>query len=536
MSRRTTSAVRVIVGVAVLAVVSAGCQSSSGDGPARAETGSVGTYQSGLINIDESGSPQRGGTLTFGAYSEPALLDPSHTIVAGSTGGTEMAAIFDELMRFDEASGQVVPQLAESLTPSDDFTTWTLRLRDGVRFSDGTPLNAEAVVHSINRYVTNGGDDAALWKLNVKDMSADGERSVVFRLSTKWPTFDSLFTLGVGQVVAASSDAGKEFTPIGAGPYTFESRAPQENVILKANPDYWQGAPAISRLTFSYLNDPNVTYDSFKNRSLQMAFLSDAATVDEALAAKTPGYLQMVSLGTMAIINAEEGHPGHDVRVRRAIQLAVDPDVVSQRATGGAGVSSSDLFPGSSQWHSDEARGLPYDPEKAKQLVAAAKADGFDGKITYLAASSASGRAAGVAYKAFLDAAGFDATVKVAPSITDIVTAVAIDGSYDMSTWGFSWREVGPFARMFATSHSRGNLGAGSATSPELDALIEKFQAAESPEDQKQIMADIQTEWNKVVPALIVGPKAEFNMWQPEVHGVKSDSNTIVLFDKAWVA
>lgn len=536
MSSRRTSAVRAFVGVVVLVTVTAGCQSSGSDGAPRVATGSVGKYASGLINIDDSGSPQKGGTLSFGAYSEPAVLDPSHTIVAGSTGGTEMAAIFDELMRYDEASGKVVPQLAESLTPSPDFTTWTLGLRNGVTFSDGTPFDAAAVVHSIDRYVANGGDDAAIWKANVTTTTADGDHSVVFTLNKKWPSFDFLFTLGVGQIVAAASDKGGAFTPIGAGPYTFKSRAPQENLILQANPNYWGGEPAISQLTFSYLNDPNVTYDSFTSNNIQMAFISDAATVDKALAAKTPGYLQMVSLGTMAIINAGQGHPGSDARVRQAIQLAIDPEVISQRATGGSGVSSSDLFPGSSQWHSDAVHGLAYDPAKAKELLAAAKADGYDGKITYLASNSASAQATGVAYKAFLDAVGFDTTVKVAASVTDIVNAVAINRSYDMSTWAFSWREVGPFARMFATSDSQGNLGAGSATSPELDSLIEQFQGAETLDDQQKIMAEIQTEWNKIVPALIVGPKAEFNMWQPAVHGVKSDSNTIVLFDKAWVA
>ncbi|MFD1247425.1 ABC transporter substrate-binding protein [Nocardioides ginsengisoli] len=535
MSTRRTSTMRMLVAAVALTTLATGCQAAGGSDEHDGAPRTVDRYQSGLVNIDDSGSPKKGGSLTFGAYSEPTALDPSHTIVAGSTGGDEMAAIFDELMRYDEESGKVVPQLAKSLSHSDDFTTWTLGLRDGVDFTDGTPLDAAAVAHSIERYVANGGDDAAIWKRNVTDTATPDDHTVVFTLARPWPSFEFLLTLGVGQIVAASSDAGGEFTPIGAGPYVLKSRSPQENLVLEANPHYWGGEPAISTVTFSYLNDPNVTYESFTADEIQMGFVNDAAVVDKALRAKSPGYLQMVSLGTMGIINAKEGHPGADPRVRRAIQLAVDPKVYSKRVTGGVGVASSDLFPGSSAWHTDGVGGLPYDPAEAKKLVAAAKADGFDGKITYLAASSASGKAAGVALKALLDAVGFDTTVKVATTITDIVTAVAVEGSYDMATWSFSWREVGPFARMFATSSSQGRLGAGSATSPELDALIDRFQGAATHEEQRTIMAEIQRVWNDLVPALIMGPKAELTMWRPSVHGVKSNSNTIVLLDQAWV-
>lgn len=538
--RPTRQACGAVAATLALTLVLAGCQSSgSGDGSGGEEsggsTGSVGEYRNGLINVEEGGDPQRGGTLTFGAYSEPATLDPGQTIVSGSTGGNEMAAIYDVLMRYDEESGEIVPQLAESLESSEDAQTWTLTLRGDVDFSDGTPLDAEAVVASIERYVEAGGDDAAIWELNVDQMSVEDDRTVVFELNKPWPTFDFLFTLGVGQIVAEASDQGEEFTPIGAGPYVFESRSPQESVVLSANPDYWQGEPMISELTFSYLNDPSVIYDSFTSDAIDMAFVRDAEVVEEALNEETSGYLQMLSLGTMAIINAEEGRPGSDVRVRRAIQLAIDPEVVAERTTGGAGVASSDLFPELSKWHSTQERGLPHDPDQASELVAEAKADGFDGKITYLASGSPSGRETGVAYKASLDAVGFDTTVDVATSVTDVVNAVAIEGTYDMSTWAFSWREDGPFARMFATSSSKGNLGAGSATSPELDDLIDQVQQAENDEEKAEVMADIQAEWNEIVPALVLGPTAELTMWRPDVHGVKTDTNTIVLFDQAWI-
>ena len=239
--RRRTRSARlshtVLATAATLALLTS-CASSE-DAEKRASGPTVGAFAPGLVNIPDEGDVVEGGTLTFGSYAEPLELDPVKTIVAGTTGGTEMAAVYDVLMRWDEDEQAVVPQLAESLTPDEDHTTWTLTLRPDVAFSDGTVLDAEAVRWSIQRYLDQGGHDAAVWSHNVEQMEVTSDLSVELTLARPWPSFDALLTTGIGMVVARSSDAGKQFTPVGAGPFVLEDRAPQERMTFAANPDYF---------------------------------------------------------------------------------------------------------------------------------------------------------------------------------------------------------------------------------------------------------------------------------------------------------
>src|SRR5690606_35477806 len=118
--------------------------------------------------------------------------------------------------------------------------------------------------------------------------------------------------------------------------------------------------------------------------AVSMAMLRDPIVVEEALADEVPGYLQMVGLGMTALIIATEGRPGDDVRVRQAIQMAIDPELVNDRANEGAGVPSSALFPETSSLTQDGVEGLAHDPDAARALVEEAKADGFDGKTGYV--------------------------------------------------------------------------------------------------------------------------------------------------------
>lgn len=520
--------------LAVLAVAAllASCADTSSD--TKNDSGAESTYETGLVNIADAGDPVKGGSITFGAFSEPAVLDPAQTIVAGSTGGLEMAAVYDVLMRWDSAENKVVPQLAESLEPNEDFTEWTLKLRPDVKFSDGSVLDSAAVKYSIERYVEAGADEAKLWTGNLKKMETPDPTTVVFELSKTWPSFDYLLTTGSGMIVSKSSDKGGKFTPVGAGAFTLGQVRPQEKMTLEANPGYWDGAPNLEKVEIVYLNAPATTRDSFEAGDIDLGFLRDPDLVDKQLDAKTAGYLNMVSLGNVVVINASEGRPGEDPRVRQAMHMAIDPKLINNRTYDGAGVSSNEIFPDYSVWHT-ETDALPYDPEAAKKLVEEAKADGFDGKVSYLDSSDPASRESGLAIKASLDAVGFDVTLNLVRSIQDQIVAVAVEGNYDIAGWGISWREAGPFGRMYATLHSDGNLSVGMPTSPELDALIEEFQGAATIEDQKAVVSKIQEQWNEQVPALVFGPTPEFLMFGDDVHGVVDTTNSMVLLDEAWV-
>lgn len=528
--------VTAVAGAVVLAMALSGCGTSPS---ASSDPGAVKptiSYQVGFVGSQpEPGTPVNGGEITFGAYSEAAVLDPTKTIAAASTGGIEMAAIYDVLMRWDAATDAVVPQLAQSLQASPDHQSWTLKLRPGVLFSDGTTLDSAAVAWSIQRYVTKKGDEARLWSRNVTAVETPDPLTVVFTLRAPWPGFSFMLTTGPGMIVARSSDAAERFKPVGAGAFTLSGYRPREETVLAARPGYWGGKPHLNRIRVSYIPDPTALYDSFVGGSLNLGVSREPQVVSEALTANTAGYLNPVSLGNVAVVNAAPGRPGADPRVRQAMQLALDVNGIDQRAFTGSGLASSAVFPPFSQWHNDVAP-LGHDPARARTLLAAAKADGFNGRVGYLTYATPSRRAISLAVKALLESVGFRVDIEEVPTVSEQITRVAVNRDYDVAGWGMSWREAGPYARMFATLHSQGNATAGVATSPEMDTLIDQVQAAEGKAAQLQVMGRIQALWNTQVPALVFGASPELVMWGDTVHGVVGTSNSTVLLADAWVA
>jgi peptide/nickel transport system substrate-binding protein len=531
--RRTIS---VVAGTVVLATTLAACGTSSTPSSPSDAPPAASSYRVGTVGPQQdAGTPVDGGRLTFGAYSEAGVLDPAKTIAAGTTGGIEMAAVYDVLMRWDAASDTVVPQLAESLTASADHRTWTLTLRPGVTFSDGSPLDSGAVRSSIDRYVTRKGDEASLWSRNVTGLATPDPRTVVFSLGAAWPTFDFLLTTGPGMIVGRGSDAAGGFTPIGAGPFTLQSYRPKEETILAARKDYWGGAPHLDSVRVVYVADPVASYESFTQGSTTMSLTRDPQVVSEAMAANTSGYLNPVSLGNVAVINSAPGRPGADPRVRQAMQLALDVDAIDQRAFKGSGLASSAIFPPFSQWHNDVAP-LGHDADRARELLSQARADGYNGTVKYLTYASQARQDIALSVKAMLESVGFTVETEVLPTVGQQISRVAVNKDYDVAGWGMSWREAGPYGRMFATLHSQGNATVGVATSPEMDALIEQFQTAGTKDAQREVMGRIQQQWNTQVPALVYGAVPEMVMWSSTVHGPLGTSNSMVLLDKAWVS
>ena len=159
-------------------------------------------------------------------------------------GGIELTALYDTLMRYNPDTGQFEPRLAQSLTANADNTQWTLKLRPGVTFTDGSPLDSAAVVASMKRHIDKKSRSLSLVQ-PIKEFQTPDAETVVFVLAA--PVGQLPVRPGVGtrhDHQPGGGDEGGRLVPDqsgrrGAGPFIFDSFKPNESITLKRNPDYW---------------------------------------------------------------------------------------------------------------------------------------------------------------------------------------------------------------------------------------------------------------------------------------------------------
>ncbi|WP_161962485.1 ABC transporter substrate-binding protein [Nocardioides speluncae] len=493
-------------------------------------------YGAGLVgDTEDERDPVEGGTLTFADYSEARSLDPTQTIATGASGGTALAAVYDVLVRYDDAAGKYEPWLAKAITPNKDSTQWVLDLRPGVKFSDGTDLDARAVTASIERYIDNGGSDSALLQKNVTSMEPSDDHTVVFTLARPWSTFPRILAMGAGMIVAPAASQGTDFRPIGAGPFELQDYAPSEELVLRARSDYWRGKPHLATLRFVWLAGGRPNLENLVAGGADLTLLREPDVVLDARKEDIAGFMTPLSLGTTLWINNREGRPGLDVRVRQAIAYAMDPELYVERAFKGAGMPTKDLFGPQSRWHSDVAA-PSVDADRASELVEAAKADGFDGELTFVGGASPTGRSEALVTKAMLEDVGFKVELDLLTNIADRIQRLYVERDFDIAIGSASVSEADPFHQLHDTLASDSMLNLTGYASPEMDAALTRVQGASGQPNRAAAIQDLERLWHEDVPAVNLATGATFIAWNQDVHGVKPNAEYMMLFGEAWRA
>ena len=282
-----------------------------------------------------------------------------------------LEALFDPLVR-RRRDGSYAPALAESWRLGDDARAWTFQLKPGLKFHDGSPLDAEAVAYSIRRMqrpdvgATLGAP--AVWGQYLSGASIVVEDRATVSVTTEAPTADLLDILSSGYVLPpALADArGFRDAPIGSGAYRCITAGAGE-IRMAANPDWHGGAVAHDEIVWRQEPDADAR---------AAAVARGDAHVATRLPHDAPGaqvYRDPVAI--IFILNAARG-PFADARVRRAVNLAIDRRRVLARAVDGAAAPLHG-FVGRGQWGADAAMEMPYDPAAARRLLAdAGYADG----------------------------------------------------------------------------------------------------------------------------------------------------------------
>jgi len=478
--------------------------------------------------------------LTMGTAIEATSLDPTVSRGTGVTGGTELISIYDSLMRWNPDTQEFEPRMATKLEPNDDYTEWTLTLRDGIRFGNGDPLDAAAVKASIERFqVPDSKSRWASLSRNIASMATPDDRTVVFTLTDPWATFPYLMAHEIGMPVnvkvveqLGAEAFGRLPKGAGAGPFEPVSFAPGEGIVMDGKDDYWGGPVCIDRLRFVTIPGAQGTYDAFKNGELDVAWMRDPKVLAEA---KDDGfgYLEtQQNAGALLMMNGKPGHPTSDVNVRKAVAHAIDPEVLNQRVYAGTGYTTDAIFGPVSRLYTID--GPSYDPDEAKRLLDAAKAGGYDGRIKLVSTNDPQASDLVVAVEGLLEAVGFDVEVDNQKNTNQMI-AQAAAGDFDVVGYGLNIDESSPWMKLDSHLNSKAPANYWGLDDRELDEAILATKRAPDTDTLKAATRRLQERWNEIVPGAIYSTIMETVIWHPEVKGIEITQEANVLLAGAYV-
>lgn len=512
--------------------------SSSTGSSAPAEQSKV---KQGLVGPEDKATPVKGGTLNFAVYAWTSGLDPAVSTGSGTSGGIELGAIYDELMKYDITTGKYEPQLAESLESDAEGKVWTLKLKANTKFTDGTPLDAAAVEFSLKRHLELKSRHAGL-VANIETYEVKDPQTLVMTLKSPWTGFPFVLAYGPGQIVsptAVQKQGNEDFNknPVGAGPFMLERYAPGEEIILKANPEYVNGAPNLDGVRFSSLNGAQAVLDGLNSGDIGAGFIREAAVAKKALDADYRGALTVQNLGAVILMNQGRNDKDvitRDVRVRKAIALATNPVVIDQRTDQGTGYPTKSLFGASSKWETKSS--IEYNLEEAKKLVDEVKKEkGWDGSIKYSCINAPTRITQAVTFAAMLDAAGFKTTIDNNKTIGELTAQVQVQGEYELACWGMNAGDDSPYIALSQHLASTSPGNASGYKNPDFDALIGQLRTVKDAAEEQAVLNKLQELADKDIPTVPYGAVPELVAFGKNTHGIVPTVKSQVLLDKAFI-
>ena len=342
----------------------------------------------------KSDAPRAEGTIIYARGDHTDSLDPPSTEWGGSA--KIMVNVFETLVSFSDDGIDLVPRLAERWERSEDGKTWTFHLRKGVKFHDGTPFDAAAVVFSFSRLLGKGEQlpraipYGASYNV-VESIEAPDPLRVVFKLKEASAVFLmnlAMFPAGIVSPAAVRASGAAKFatSPVGTGPLKFKEWQRDVKIVLLRNADYW-GAPAkMERLIVLDVKDAKTAVQKLKNGE---ADVIDKLTLADIAAIESDPNLAMeyeVSMNVCYLTFNMGRDPDRDPNFRKAVAHALDRKKIVELAYHGKAEEAATILPPSIFAPPADLARYPYDPAKAKELLAEVKfPEGFESRLWHMA-------------------------------------------------------------------------------------------------------------------------------------------------------
>ena len=487
-----------IAAVSVLAVACGGGDSGSGS-------------KGGTDSSAPAGKPVKGGEVTYGLEAENSggwCLPEGQLAISG----IQVARTIYDTLTVPNETGQYVPFLAESVTPNADNTVWTVKLRDGVKFHDGTALNAQVVKNNLDAY--RGAYPARkplLFKFvfdNIKSVDVVDGNTLTITTNTPWPALPA-FLYGSGRIgIMAQAQLDDPSTCdsklIGTGPFKLDEWVQNDHLTASRNPDYWQKdasgtqVPYLDKITYKPVVEEDTRVNALLSGQLNAMHTNDATAMGTLADEQKSGNVDVTASGKFAEVSYimfNSSKPPFDSQTARsAIAYALDrTEMRKVRFQDRMEMASGPFATGEIGYLADT--GFPdYDPAKAKQLAAQYQSEtGQPLTFTLTEAQGAENAQTAQFIQAQMAKVGIKVDIKQMEQASQINTALGNDWQ------ALYWRNHpgGNPDSQYVWWHSGSPVNFGKFKDAEIDSLLEKGRADPDPAARQKIYEQLNQEFAK---------------------------------------
>ncbi|MBN9678819.1 peptide ABC transporter substrate-binding protein [Salipiger bermudensis] len=519
----------------------------------------------GLSSLPGTARAQATGQVIVGISQEPTVFNP-HLLHIEVDEGIHWA-LFDPLFSV-EPDGSFAPRLVTEVPTvenggiSEDGTEWRITLKEGVTWHDGTPLTAEDVKFTLELQ-TNPDFRAARRTGHelIEEITVVSDTELTWKMSSAFAPYMAI--LSWTMIVPAHAFEGEDpneapfnQSPIGTGPFVWDSRAPGDNIQLVANPDYHGNKAQIERVVVRYVPDLTVLYTQFRTGDIDVIALQGIAPDHYAEASELSGKtVELVPVGTVETLSLNVGNPVlADPAVREALYLGVDKATVIDALYYGLPTATETYMPQQSFYYNESLPEHVYDPEAGIALLEEAGwvvgSDGIrekDGERLSFVCSTTAGNHTREQLQQFLQQSWRDMGIEM--SISNLPPAVMwadhwMQSQFDMAVAGIIFL-TGPdpdTRDYFHTEAINAQGGAGQNTfqysNPRIDELLAEGATTVSPEARKPIYEEIQALVREELPFLPLFQRNEVRGHDEQMAGYTPNINVRITFwnmqDWSW--
>ena len=426
-------------------------------------------------------------TIKIGLSEDPDVLDP--TLARTFVGRIVFASLCDKL--FDITSDlKPAPQLATSYEWVDDNKGLVIKLRQGVTFHDGEPMNAEAVKYSLNRHLTMQGSTRKGEIASIQSIDVVDDHTVKLTLSAPFSPLIAALSDRAGMIVSPkAAEAMKDkfgSAPVCAGPFKFVERVAQDRIVVQKFDKYWdKDKIKVDKIVFQPIPDNSVRIANLRSGGLD--FIERVAPTDIAQI-KSDSNLQLASIAEIGYqgitINIDNGpkskNPlGQDARVRQALDLAIDREGLNQAIFNGEFVPGNQWVTPSNPYY---VKSLPVpkrDVAKAKALLKEAGVE--HPSFTLMVPNNTEPQQVGQVVQSMAAEAGFDIKLQA----TEFATALDLSTKGDMEAFQIGWSgRIDPDGNIYNFNACGAPLNDAHYCNQEVDKELKAARAVSDPADR----------------------------------------------------